>query len=606
MPQIFAISITTGMVGCAATPSPRDTLRDPLDLISFQAHQQKPEPEWLIHEAAVKLDEKPFLENEKPLNEVLKNNLNGLALLSENDRAILLKEASLVARARGTAKCSSKKLPVADIDHSPLAWLCEVRTQMVQLKKQRKDIRVLALHDKRLKRSHATGIWNKALRTGNISALKGASDFEISSALKKIRSPSDLTKLVTALQAHPACPPAAVLSPLAFKFEERFPDPEAKILAKTFYERALTCEPPVSAARAAYRLGMIYVWDREFEKADTAFTKYFAMPEFTDYRSRVLYWRQFIAQQRNDLKLRDQLRADLKKEFPLSLHQLVIQLEQVDPKSLVQGPAPRVLFKSILKPEINHKLRLAEALQTQNTPQGFDLSVDALETVSEALRDAEPEVQLYSSVLLTRAGDTLLKFKLLSGLFKDHPQLIHPESLGLMFPLERLDTLRIHGDRANPILMMSLIRQESAFNPKAKSRVGALGLMQVMPKTARRLEAVSKKSLIEPKTNIRIGVRFFSLLQSRYSGETELSLAAYNAGPERVDSWKQRYPVDNRLLFVDLIPFRETREYVASIARNYYFYATLYPIEVREAGAEVPLRNPASSNKVSLFKLFGG
>jgi soluble lytic murein transglycosylase len=73
-----------------------------------------------------------------------------------------------------------------------------------------------------------------------------------------------------------------------------------------------------------------------------------------------------------------------------------------------------------------------------------------------------------------------------------------------------------------------------------------------------------------------LGVKFFSSLLDRFSGDAELALAAYNAGPERVDSWLKRYPVANRALFVDLIPFRETRDYVSLIARNYYWYQALY------------------------------
>ena len=76
---------------------------------------------------------------------------------------------------------------------------------------------------------------------------------------------------------------------------------------------------------------------------------------------------------------------------------------------------------------------------------------------------------------------------------------------------------------------------------------------------------------------MRIGTQFFSKMLERFDGNVEFALAAYNAGPERVDEWRKRYPVSDRLLFLDLIPFKETREYVASIARNYYWYTRLYP-----------------------------
>jgi hypothetical protein len=107
--------------------------------------------------------------------------------------------------------------------------------------------------------------------------------------------------------------------------------------------------------------------------------------------------------------------------------------------------------------------------------------------------------------------------------------------------------------------------------------------MQLMPGTARRLERVSKNRLVDPRTNIRIGIKYFAQLVEQFNGDAELALAAYNAGPERAETWVKRYPVQERLLFLDLIPFKETREYVASISRNYYWYRRLYP-ELRPTG----------------------
>jgi soluble lytic murein transglycosylase len=114
--------------------------------------------------------------------------------------------------------------------------------------------------------------------------------------------------------------------------------------------------------------------------------------------------------------------------------------------------------------------------------------------------------------------------------------------------------------------------------------------MQLMPNTARRMERVSKRELYDAKTNIRLGVRFFKQMMDRYNNVTELALAAYNAGPERVDEWLRRYPTDNRMLFVDLIPFKETREYVSFIGRNYYWYRLLYPQTLPKKAKNTPLK----------------
>ncbi len=175
-----------------------------------------------------------------------------------------------------------------------------------------------------------------------------------------------------------------------------------------------------------------------------------------------------------------------------------------------------------------------------------------------------------------RSGDTIHKFQLLATMFRENPDAISRPAMEMLYPMRRFDLLKSYQALVDPWVVLSLIRQESAFNENARSRVGAVGLMQLMPSTARRIAAVSRRQLLEPATNIKIGVKFFSKLLDRFDGDVELSLAAYNAGPEKVDLWKRRYPVSNRLLFMDLMPFRETREYVASIARNYYWYLKLY------------------------------
>jgi hypothetical protein len=79
--------------------------------------------------------------------------------------------------------------------------------------------------------------------------------------------------------------------------------------------------------------------------------------------------------------------------------------------------------------------------------------------------------------------------------------------------------------------------------------------------------------------NVKIGTKYFAQRLREYSGDVELTLAAYNAGANRVESWVKRYPTDNKILFLDLMPFKETRDYVSSILRNYYWYTRIYGVE---------------------------
>jgi len=129
-------------------------------------------------------------------------------------------------------------------------------------------------------------------------------------------------------------------------------------------------------------------------------------------------------------------------------------------------------------------------------------------------------------------------------------------------------------------LILAVIRQESAFDEKAKSKANALGLMQILPSTGRTLATQAKiarytsNSLFKAETNITLGTQFLASLLRRYE-KPELALAAYNAGGTRVDRWLKEYGNADMAEFVEQIPFSETRSYVKQVLGNKAHYDLL-------------------------------
>jgi soluble lytic murein transglycosylase len=165
-------------------------------------------------------------------------------------------------------------------------------------------------------------------------------------------------------------------------------------------------------------------------------------------------------------------------------------------------------------------------------------------------------------------------------------------------PFESFIVARSATAGVDPMLTAGLIRQESAYDPEAHSHANAFGLMQLLPKTARRFAKQAKvrystPMLFEPDYNIHIGTIYFAGLQRNF-GNVESALAAYNAGEDRVAFWTTGQAYREPAEFVDSIPFTETREYVEIVTRNADIYRKLYGTQpVR--GATNESRKAASS-----------
>lgn len=154
------------------------------------------------------------------------------------------------------------------------------------------------------------------------------------------------------------------------------------------------------------------------------------------------------------------------------------------------------------------------------------------------------------------------------------------DDMDLRFPLRhtgQIDEIA-RQQQLNPALILGLIRQESAFDEQADSPAGAKGLMQVMPSTAKHLadslheDWRGEFSLFNPQLNLRYGSMYYKQLLQQFNGNHVLAAAAYNAGPNRVKRWLPESAALPGDIWLESIPYKETRSYVSSVL----FYTLVY------------------------------
>jgi soluble lytic murein transglycosylase len=151
----------------------------------------------------------------------------------------------------------------------------------------------------------------------------------------------------------------------------------------------------------------------------------------------------------------------------------------------------------------------------------------------------------------------------------------------LLYPLLYAEPLAREARAAgvDPVMAAALIKQESNFTADAVSPAGARGLMQVMPDVGRAIwrgpGGWTAALLFRPDVNLTLGMRHLDAALGRWP-DPAYALAAYNAGAGRVRRWRQRPGTGDPELFVERIPFVETRDYVRVVLRNREFYRALY------------------------------
>jgi soluble lytic murein transglycosylase len=313
----------------------------------------------------------------------------------------------------------------------------------------------------------------------------------------------------------------------------------------------------------------------------------------------VLYWQARVAQQRHDSVTATDLYRRILSEYPFHYYSQLAQekLQQASAMSLPTSATPRHIDWEALGP-----VPLSSATPAgQPNPIQFHLirvrELQQLQMASEASQEIGALVPLLPDTHATRyflatlyAGNQryLDAFRHLNSILSELPPAQTRELPRgfwmLLYPRQFWHevTAQTEANDLDPYLVLSIMRQESAFDRLAVSSANARGLMQVLPATAQKLSRqlrirhFATRMLFEPQANIILGTSYFAAQLQRYQGNRILALAAYNAGPNRVDRWRQRWPDLPMDEFVEQIPFEETRLYVKLVLRNLMIYERLY------------------------------
>jgi soluble lytic murein transglycosylase-like protein len=357
---------------------------------------------------------------------------------------------------------------------------------------------------------------------------------------------------------------------------QEFPEISDQPKIKSFRSRKLTMSyrsPDLD--QTAFIAALQLSFEKRFSKAVQAWDQFLNDYPASNLRIRAKYWLGQSLELDQQTEKAKKIFVNLQNEAPLTYYGLLASFKTAQPlNQQIQVEIPLAAdHDSSLQPSESFHLKRAQEL----------ISAKAYELASLELRELKPrdglssEFLLYLGALNSIAQNTATGLQIFTDLGQRGFNGIRT-SFGLraIFPKKHFDLIQKYSVlvQLDPILVLSLIKQESAFDENAGSSVGALGLMQLMPTTALETESnLPIHRLHQAEDNIRVGTTYLKKLLDRYQGNIALALAAYNAGPNAVDRWTKNAGLDTTLNeFIESIPYKETREYVSAIIRNYYWY----------------------------------
>jgi soluble lytic murein transglycosylase len=338
-----------------------------------------------------------------------------------------------------------------------------------------------------------------------------------------------------------------------------------------------------------WNLGYTHVLGGKYDDALKVFDRYIRSYPDGDWKTNSLFWSAKIFDRQGRTAERDAKASQIVDEYPFSYYSYRVK-ELWGAKGT--GAATNV-FPALTLPT-DPRINTVNALLDIGLNRAAAREMKVLAT---KYADS-PGVQYMLADVYVRGGEPFKANTVLQRQFRQfirHGGANIPERFWqILYPLAYWETIQTEAQRRSldPYLVASVIRQESGFEPTTVSNAGAVGLMQIMPAEASRiaqvggLQDVTRSDLFNPEKNIAVGAAEFRQKLDVWNGNQVLAIASYNAGEGPVSGWIQRTPLDDIDLFIESIPFAETRLYVKTVTRNRSEYARIYQRSGAAAAAE--------------------
>ena len=364
------------------------------------------------------------------------------------------------------------------------------------------------------------------------------------------------------------------------------------------YRQVATVGEPLSQrAEARWRTGWVFYRTARYRDVGDELRPLVDQHDY-DFEPQALYWMGRAAELSQQPHARD-LYVQLCQRYvhtyycQLAREQVELMLsdphavEPISPTPLANGgtPANGETARSVTaRAEIGQQSAYRRALELKTLGLDSDATRELAGLIDRYSQD--PDVLMALAMMLNEVGAYHHALRLARARFRDKLErtngIVDPSLWKVAYPTGLLPIIKSQGVKGvDPYLVAAIIREESQYDWQAVSRVGAIGLMQVMPGTASivaqrlGLPAVGRDDLFDQQTNIQIGVHYVEQLLEQFSGNVVLTIASYNAGPLVVRNWVAQHPGRSQDEFIELIPYQETRQYVKRVLRSYREYIRL-------------------------------